>query len=209
MEKLAHLSIGLKQKPAVELLLNQLIRQRLTTLIVFTEPLENALIPDPVFKHLRRQLNKVLLNSVAGEARKVGCRAHVVHDVAELVEESFDFVVVHERWLALFRWIEVDYHCSGCSLDVISDDRALDKREHCGVVELSLTRVQVQVKQAKELVAFFIEDLVAGDITSPGLALALLKVQAKKLLVDGHGLSDDMFRWEVLGQFILINLVLL
>ena len=71
-----------------ELQLDQFVWKWLTGLVMTTQPFENILVPDPVLEHLTGQLAKISLNFRSAEPRVIRIRAHVMHDVAELVEEG-------------------------------------------------------------------------------------------------------------------------
>ena len=80
------------------------------------ESLDHLLVPDPVLKHLRGQLDKVSLNLSASKLREVGFGQQVVHDVAEFVEERPHISVAHRPYFAFSRLREVDDHSSNWSL---------------------------------------------------------------------------------------------
>ena len=55
------------------------------------------MVPGPLLEHLRGRLDEVPLGGDAGEPHPLaGAAEHVVHEVAELVEQRDDVVVLHQ-----------------------------------------------------------------------------------------------------------------
>src|SRR5271168_2165890 len=74
--------------------LNQLIRQRLSCLIVFGDHLQPLFGVTPILQHLRRSFNKVTLH---GSASKSGesCRCqHVMKDMSKFMEIGYHFIML-------------------------------------------------------------------------------------------------------------------
>ena len=72
----------------LDLLLQQLVRNLLSSLVMVGHTLQNILIPGPVLQHLTWELDKVTLAGRSTEPRIVGLAKNRVHNVTKLVEES-------------------------------------------------------------------------------------------------------------------------
>ena len=78
-------------------LLDGLGGKRLAGLIVLCEGLEQLLVAEELFQHLRGHLDEIALGGKAGEAGPLGLAAEDgVHQVAELVEEGDDVAVLQQ-----------------------------------------------------------------------------------------------------------------
>ena len=78
------------------LLVNDVIRKRFSSLVVLGNLFKDVFIPDPVFKHLTWHFNEISLDGSARESAIVSFRAHVVHDMAEFMEESDNLAVLKQ-----------------------------------------------------------------------------------------------------------------
>ena len=126
------------------------------------QPFENILVPDPVLEHLTGQLAKVSLNFCSAEPRVIGIRAHVVHDVAELVEEGGH---IHESEKPIL--IIVSLHVSHGFLLIFTYVVSRHNLDDLRAALLIFTSKQVQIKLAKKLVGLRIVNAVAGNLLGP------------------------------------------
>lgn len=131
-----------------KLLLDQLVRKRITGLNMLRYALEDAFLPDPVFEHLARKLDGVPLDRGSGEASEVGTRADVVHAVAKLVEEGNNIIMVNRRRLIRCRFVKVADHGRGGGQHTLAEVIALDHGEDGSVAVLVVSWMQVEVKVA-------------------------------------------------------------
>ena len=97
-------------------------------------------VPRPLLEHLARRLDEVPLGGDAGEPHPLLAAAEdVVDQVAELVEQGDDVVVLHQSAREV-----ADEHALG----QLAVGDAPDQVELGGVLELALARVQVEVDPA-------------------------------------------------------------
>ena len=76
--------------------------EHLAGLVVLGEGLEQLLVAEELFQHLRRHLDEVALGGKAGDARPLRLAAQDgVHQVAELVEEGDHVGVLQQAGIAL------------------------------------------------------------------------------------------------------------
>ena len=126
--------------------------------VVAREGRQHVGVPGPLLQHLAGRLDEVPLGGDAGEAGPLALAGEdVVDEVAELVEEGHDLVVLHQAPVEV-----ADEHALG---ELPAGD-ALDQVELGRVLELALARVQVEVDPPD---AGAVEvDVVAGDLVVPG-----------------------------------------
>ncbi len=105
---------------------------------------EHVGVPGPLLEHLARRLDEVPLGRDAGEAHPLGAAGEdVVHEVAELVEERHDLVVLHAG-------PRLKLQTSTPSAQLRAGDAA-DEVELRRVLVLAVARVQVEVDAADAL----------------------------------------------------------
>ena len=159
-------------------------------------------VPGPLLQHLAGRLDEVPLGRDAGEAGPPALAGEdVVDEVAELVEERHDLVVLHQAP------VEVAHqHALG---ELLAGD-ALDHVELGRVLELALARVQVEVDPPD---AGAVEvDVVAGDLVVPGagvLARDGRPPEAEEPAGDVEEALADLLEREVGAHDLAVDVVLL
>ena len=112
--------------------------------VVRCERIEHGLVPDPVFEHLRRRLDKVTRHARASEAAEFRAGQNTVQRVAKLMEQRLDVVVREQRGLVFARSREIADERHGGPLIVAAwQSLAGDERKHREVIELTLAREHV------------------------------------------------------------------
>ena len=141
---------------------DQVGRDRLAGLVA-GEGRQDTCVPGPLLEHLARRLDEVPLGRDAGEARPLALPAeHVVHEVAELVEQRHHLVVLHQAAAEV-----ADQHALGQLLPGDAGDHV----ELRGVLELALAGVQVEVDAPDP---YAVEaDVVARDVVVPRAGLGV------------------------------------
>ena len=109
-----------------------------------------------------------------------------MHDVAELVEESFDV-----QMLQLI--FEHCHHVRNCFLVVFADIAAVHEATDKGTAWLLVLSPKiVEVELTHQFVRIFIMDPVAFDLLGPSITLHLRDCQTKELLINLNSCLDDM-----------------
>jgi hypothetical protein len=121
--------------------LEHLIWELLSCLIVLGHPLHDGLVPHPVLKHLGGQFDEVSLYTRDRETSIVCLIAHVVHDVAKLMEKCYNVIMAQQRWL-LFRWLsKVGDHGHHWKIDLILNSGSGHDARHLSMTLLESSGV--------------------------------------------------------------------
>ena len=94
---LAHGGAGRAEVSGADHAVIQLARQHLAALEVVGEQRQCALVPGPVFHHVRGQLHEVPGHAGSGQLAHGNLREREVQQVAELVKHRLDLVVAEQR----------------------------------------------------------------------------------------------------------------
>mmetsp|Transcript_45296 Transcript_45296/g.145192 ORF Transcript_45296/g.145192 Transcript_45296/m.145192 type:complete len:348 (+) Transcript_45296:132-1175(+) len=173
--------------PALQQRLKKVLGNRLAGLVVSRHAVQCRGLPNPILEHLGGCLDEVPLHTGAGEHRKLGLRAELVHDVAKLVEERLDVAVGQQTWLALGRLREVADSGGDRHLPLPSALASRLKAKACRVAILALAGVHVHVEESDKGTRRSIGNLEGLDILMPRSlrhGFIGLELEAKQLLVD-------------------------
>ena len=166
---------------------------------MLAQSFEDRFLPDPMFKHLTGQFHIIEFASGPRKTRVIGASAHVVHDVAELVEVHLDFLVRH---LEVFVFAKVRVHVSDRFLvtgpKVLMPDESSDR----GLGARTIFVVQVQVELAHELASDFIV-CVKAPLFFNNLAFIVFELQPQQLFVKVHRCVHNVLDGEVLFDLML------
>lgn len=109
-EQLAEVEQSHIHIPALDDLLNELMRQRLLGLVMARHLLKDLGLPAPILQHLRRRFDEIASDGGAVEPGVLGLAEEAMEDVAHLMEEGDDVVVSHESGLVRSGLSEVGDH---------------------------------------------------------------------------------------------------
>jgi hypothetical protein len=160
--------------------------------------------PHPLLEHLRRRLHEIVLGAdAAGPDPAVVAGEHVVQQVAELVEERVDVVVLAQPGIARLAAGEVADQRRLRDLAALDAGADVELR---GMVVLVVARVHVEVEAAGELAA--IVEFVALDRRIPHRRiLHAAELDAEQLGGDvEHALLDLVVR-QVRAQLLRVERV--
>ena len=116
------------------------------------EGLEQLLVAEELFQHLRRHLDEVALRRKAGEPRPLRVPAeNGVHQVAELVKVSHDIGVLQQARIALVAPGEV---ADQRGLGQVAPAHAGNDRRGGEPLVLALARMHIEIETADDLAAF-------------------------------------------------------
>lgn len=166
---------------------------------MLAQSFEDRFLPDPMFKHLTGQFHIIEFASGPRKTRVIGASAHVVHDVAELVEVHLDFLVRH---LEVFVFAKVRVHVSDRLLVTGSKVLMPDESSDRGLGARTIFVVQVQVELAHELASDFIV-CVKAPLFFNNLAFIVFELQPQQLFVKVHRCVHNVLDGEVLFDLML------
>ena len=163
---------------------------------------EHVGVPRPLLQHLAGRLDEVPLGGHAGEPQPLPLPAeHVVDEVAELVEQGDDLVVLHQAAGEV-----AHQHALG----QLAAGDALDHVELGGVLELALAGVEVEVDAADPLAGQ--PDVVARHLVVPGAGLLARDrgpLEPEQPAGDVEEALADLLEGEVGAHDLAVDVVLL
>ena len=129
------------------------------------EQRQRFLAAGPLLEHLRRRLDEVALDRGAALGDVVGLREDPVQDVAELVHQRLELVVVEA--------LAVEVGDQRRERRAARQHARAADRERGGVVVLAFARVEIQVEAGHELPGLAVEHVEVAHVGMPRRDLAL------------------------------------
>src|SRR5437762_4680488 len=153
--------------------------------VIGRKRIEHFLVPDPILQHLRWRFYEIPRHMRSGETAVLRASDNRMKRVTEFVEQSFDFLVCHQRRLVRCRRRKIAKQ--GDSWPLVFSVRqqfASDDFELGEVIEFSFARKHIEIKHPERLAGGGIGHHVELEIVDPFVRRSdLLKRQTKDALI--------------------------
>mmetsp|Transcript_50513 Transcript_50513/g.110502 ORF Transcript_50513/g.110502 Transcript_50513/m.110502 type:complete len:340 (+) Transcript_50513:480-1499(+) len=167
--------------------------------------------PHPILQHLTWGLDKVPLNGGAGKLAEFGSSAHLMHQMAKLMEVSLHIPMLQQRrFVRAWRW-EIAHDGSHRQLVPTRSPRRLTawlQAEASSMPILALPRMHVHVEPPHRLLGLCVGDSESLHILVPLLHGAIGgEHKSEKLLVNTQQPFRHNLHREILLELLMIHLV--